>query len=46
MTVTENIPLKEFNDGSLTGGVYRLQKKFGFEPNQIVMAGKEQLKKG
>jgi transketolase len=23
-----------------------LQKKFGFEPNQIVMAAKEQLKKG
>jgi transketolase len=23
-----------------------LQKKFGFEPNQVVMAAKEQLKKG
>jgi NTE family protein len=26
----DNLPLKQFNDGSFAGGIYRLPKKFGF----------------
>lgn len=30
LQVIEHIPLKQFNDGSIAGGISRMQKKFGF----------------
>ncbi len=39
----ENIPLKEFNDGSLTGGIARVQRKFGFYRGKRITEWIEQL---
>lgn len=39
----ENIPLKQFNDGSLAGGIYRLPKKFGFYKGDKLTAWIEKL---
>jgi NTE family protein len=39
----ENLPLKQFNDGSFAGGIYRLPKKFGFYKGDKLTAWIEKL---
>ena len=43
MTVAENIPLKEFNDGFFPGGFSRLKRKFGFFKGEKLSLWIEQL---
>src|SRR5689334_2110981 len=39
----ENIPLKQFNDGSIMNGFYRLPRKFGFYKGEKLYAWIEKL---
>jgi len=43
LKVIERIPLKQFNDGSLAGGISRVQRRFGFYKGDKITAWIEQL---
>jgi NTE family protein len=41
--LTEDLPLKQFNDGTIAGGLSRVQKKFGFYKGEKISQWIEQL---
>jgi NTE family protein len=41
--LTEDLPLKQFNDGTIAGGLSRVQKKFGFYKGEKVSQWIEQM---